>query len=202
MDSRKKLMKNNLIDWRQQGADIFWGEISPCEHLVQFYEENGAFLDCLEGFVSGGLKAGEAVVIIATGIHLHALEHRLQTLGVNLAAARMEGQYFSFDAEESLAKFMVGGWPDEDLFQQFVNSLLALARGKNDRRVRAFGEMVAVLWEGGYNGATVRLEHLWHELCRTADFSLFCAYPRTGFTQAADASIRAICAAHSKVIAA
>jgi hypothetical protein len=195
-------MKNNVIDWHQQGADIFWGEISPCEHLVQFYEDNIAFLDCLEGFVSGGLKADEAVVIIATKIHIHSLEDRLQARGVNLTAARLEGQYFSFDAEASLSKFMVGGWPDEELFQQFVNALLTLARGKNARRVRAFGEMVAVLWEGGYNGATVRLEHLWHELYRTADFSLFCAYPRTGFTQSADASMRAICAAHSKVIAA
>jgi hypothetical protein len=193
---------NQTTHWRQLGADIFWGEIAPCEHLVQIYDEDGAFLDCLAGFVSGGLKAGEAVIIIASAVHLRSLEFRLRAQGVNLAAAAMQGQYFSFDAEASLSNFMVGSWPDEDLFKQFVNSLLARARGKNDRRVRAFGEMVAVLWAGGHNGATVRLEHLWHQFCRTAAFSLFCAYPRTGFTQDADAAIRAICAEHSKVVAA
>jgi len=195
-------MMNHMANWRQLGAEIFWGEIAPCEHLVQIYEEDGAFLDCLAGFVSGGLKAGEAVIIIASAAHRHSLEFRLRAQGVNLAAAVMEGQYFAFDAEQSLSKFMVEGWPDENLFNHFVNSLLARARGKNDRRVRAFGEMVAVLWAEGHNGATVRLEHLWHQFCGKAAFSLFCAYPRTGFTQDADASIRAICAEHSKVIAA
>ena len=193
---------NTAVDWRQAGAEIFWGEIAPCEHLVQIYEEDGAFLDCLEGFVSGGLKADDAIIIIATAAHLRPLENRLRAKGVNLSGAYMNGQYFSFDAQESLSKFMVGGWPDEELFKQFVNSLLARARGKNDRRVRAFGEMVAVLWAAGHNGATVRLEHLWHQFCNSAAFSLFCAYPRTGFTQDADASMRAICATHSKVIAA
>src|SRR5688500_19228341 len=51
------------------------------------------------------------------------------------------------------------------------------------RSVRAFGEMVAVLWANGHNGATVRLEHLWHAFCQSEAFSLFCAYPKTGFTQ-------------------
>jgi hypothetical protein len=97
---------------------------------------------------------------------------------------------------------MVNGWPDEELFHQFVNSLLARVRRKYHRRVRAFGEMVAVLWAGGKNGATVSLEHLWHQFCLTAAFPVFCAYPRAGFTQDSDASIRAICAAHSRVIAA
>ena len=156
---------NHMANWRQLGAEIFWGEIAPCEHLVQIYEEDGAFLDCLAGFVSGGLKAGEAVIIIASAAHRHSLEFRLRAQGVNLAAAVMEGQYFAFDAEQSLSKFMVEGWPDENLFNHFVNSLLARARGKNDRRVRAFGEMVAVLWAEGHNGATVRLEHLWHQFC-------------------------------------
>ena len=28
-----------------QGADVFWAELSPCEHLVQFYEADEVFLD-------------------------------------------------------------------------------------------------------------------------------------------------------------
>ncbi len=54
---------------------------------------------------------------------------------------------------------------------------------RDGRRVRAFGEMVAVLWDQGQNAATVRLEHLWHKLCpEEKDFSLFCTYPKAGFT--------------------
>jgi len=25
-------------DWQQSKADIFWGEIAPCDHVVQIYE--------------------------------------------------------------------------------------------------------------------------------------------------------------------
>ena len=66
-----------------------------------------------------------------------------------------------------------------------------LTRGRaGGRRVRAFGEMVAVMWARGEQGATVRLEHLWHRLCQSEAFSLFCAYPRIGFTQDAEAGDR------------
>jgi MEDS: MEthanogen/methylotroph, DcmR Sensory domain len=188
-------------DWQQSGTQVFWGEIAPCEHLVQIYEDDAVFLDSLEGFVGGGIQAGDGVVVIATATHLNGLHDRLWARGFDLDAARSQGRYIPLDAEETLSRFMVRQWPDDDLFEQVVIDLIARA-GKNGRRVRAFGEMVAVLWARGHNGATVRLEHLWHRVCQTEAFSLFCAYPRIGFTQNADASIREICAAHSKVVAA
>jgi MEDS: MEthanogen/methylotroph, DcmR Sensory domain len=200
--SKERRILQNEGNWRKHGADMFWGEIAPCEHSVQIYDDDAAFLDCLDGFVVGGLKTGDAVIVIATAAHRKFLENRLRARGVNLAANWLEGQLFSLDAEESLAKFMVDDMPDEVLFHQFVNSLLVHARRKYHRRIRAFGEMVALLWARGQNGATVRLEHLWHQFCRTSALPLFCAYPRAGFTQNADASIRTICATHSKVIAA
>ncbi|HXD00299.1 MAG TPA: MEDS domain-containing protein [Verrucomicrobiae bacterium] len=187
------------VDLRPDKAEIFWGEIAPREHLVQIYGDEAPFLDALEGFVVGGLRAGEAVIVIATAKHLTALEQRVQAEGFNLDAARSQNQYISLDAEETLSKFLLGGWPDDIRFRKVVSDLLVKARG-NGRRVRAFGEMVAVLWSQGHNGATVRLEHLWHQFCQKEEFSLFCAYPRSGFTQDADASIQEICSAHSKVI--
>ena len=191
---------NTTIEKPQNGSEIFWGEIAPCEHLVQIYADQGVFLDSLEGFVSGGLLAGEGVIVIATRAHLIALDQRLWMRGVDVSAARDRDQYISLDATEALAKFLVKGWPDEDLFQQFVTELLGRAGGEG-RRVRAFGEMVAVLWARGQAGATIQLEHLWHRFCQSKAFSLFCAYPKSGFTQDTDASIREICAAHSRVIA-
>jgi hypothetical protein len=185
----------------KMGHNTFWGEMAPCEHLVQIYENHPVFLDSLEGFLAGGLAAGDGVIVIATSDHLAALDARLEKQGFNLDAARSQDHYIALDAEETLSKFMVSGWPDEDLFEQLVSQLIARARG-NGRRVRAFGEMVAVLWAGGHNGATVRLEHLWHAICQKEAFSLFCAYPKIGFTQDAESSLKDICAAHSRVLAA
>ena len=179
---------------------VFWGEISPCEHFVQIYKDDTVFLDTLEGFVAGGLRSGDAVILIATAEHLRALEQRLLTQDIDIAAARERDQYIALNADETLNRFMAGAWPDDERFKTVVSDLLARARGPEGRRVRAFGEMVALLWSRGNEGATVRLEHLWHGLCRAEAFTLFCAYPRVGFTQDAAASISELCAAHSRVI--
>jgi hypothetical protein len=180
-------------------GEIFWGEIAPCEHLVQIYQDDRAFLDSLEGFVAGGLRAGEGVVVIATTAHLAALDERLLAAGFDLRMAALRDEYIALPAKQTLAKFMIRGWPDDILFDQVVTGLLKRA-GRDGRRVRAFGEMVALLWGQGHTGATVRLEHLWHRMCHERGFSLFCAYPRIGFTQDAELSIKEICAAHSRVV--
>lgn len=191
------------------GGPVFWGEISPCEHLVQIYNDDSAFMDALEGFVTGGLRAGDGLILIGTPEHLAALAHRLDSHGVDVADAIARDQYIALDAEETLAKFMgtLGSmqWPDQTRFEKVVDELLARASTGPDgrpggRRVRAFGEMVALLWKQGHTGATVRLENLWHEFCQKKAFCLFCAYPRAFFTQNAEESMQQICDAHSKVV--
>ena len=178
----------------------FWGEMAPSEHFVQVYEDDSRFLQTLEGFVADGLLAGEGVVVIASASHLSSLNRGLVKRDPRLARAMQGDQYLSLDAEAMLSLFMVNGWPDDELFNNFVTGILQRASA-GGRRVRAFGEMVALLWAQGNCGATVRLEHLWHELCEEQEFMLFCAYPKTGFTRDTQDSIQEICDAHSRVIA-
>lgn len=179
-------------------SPIFWGEISPCEHAVQIYGDDRMFLDALEGFIGAGLANAEAAIVIATPEHLAALEPRLEARGIDLAAARHARRYLGIPAERVLRDFMVEGWPDEERFVRVVTTLLDQVRS-DGRRVRAFGEMVAILWSQGHAAATVRLEHLWNKLCNRERFPLFCAYPRAGFTSDPASSLRELCAAHSRV---
>jgi hypothetical protein len=190
---------NTTTDGMSKGFDVFWGEIAPCEHLVQIYTSDKVFMDSLESFVCGGLQKGEGMVVIATAAHLSTLNQKLTARGFNLETARARQQYIPLDADEALGKFMSKGWPDDILFDQFVSDLLVRA-GSDGRRVRAFGEMVAVLWAQGHTGATHRLEQLWQKLCQKEGLSLFCAYPKKDFTQDAEASMKVICEAHSRVV--
>jgi hypothetical protein len=175
--------------------------MAPCEHLVQIYEEDARFLAMLESFVVDGLRGGEGVVVIATAQHLQQLNRRLVKYGGAVTAAMHGDRYLALDAETMLSIFMLDGWPDDELFASLVTGLLSRA-GRGGRRVRAFGEMVALLGAKGNCGATVRLEHLWHELCEQRQFMLFCAYPKTGFTRETHDSLQDICATHSRVLAA
>jgi len=178
--------------------DVFWGEMAACDHVVQIYEHDDGMLQALEGFVAGGLETGSAIVIATPG-HRDALDARLRKRGIDVGSARAEDRYIALDAERTLGQFMVHGWPDEDRFRDLVGDLISRARGPG-RTVRAFGEMVALLWASGHQAATVRLEHLWNQLCDRRQFSLFCSYPKTGFTQDAARSISDICCLHSRVV--
>ena len=183
---------------------VFWGEIAPPVHMAQFYNAESVLLDHLVGFIGGGLKGGESTIVIATDEHLAALEQGLVRSGVNISDARRKDRYISLLAEAALSTFMVNDWPDDRLFTEFVDGLIARARASASR-VRAFGEMVAILWAQGHAGATVRLEYLWNQMCwnqvcNRQGFSLLCAYPKPGFTEDPTESLAKICAAHQRVV--
>jgi hypothetical protein len=186
--------------WQETNTEVFWGEIAPCDHVVQIYENDQIFLDALAGFVGAGINAGDCCIVIATETHLAALHERLKVYAVRVDTLISDNRYIPLNAEDTLSKFMVNGWPDETLFQQTISSIIEKAR-REGRKVRAFGEMVALLWAAGHNGATVQLEHLWNKFCEKETFCLFCAYPKSGFTGDITDSVMHICQQHSKMIA-
>ena len=185
--------------WKNANIQVFWGEIAPAEHLVQLYETEKGFLGTLEGFAGSGLLSGDCLIIIATREHLDELNSRLGQHGFDLHLLIEKGQYIPLEANEILASFMVNNWPDEQLFNQTISGIISRGR-QNGRKIRAFGEMVALLWDNGHHGATVQLEKLWHQLHALDQFTLYCAYPKAGFTQDATDSLHSICKSHSKMI--
>ena len=198
-DGIDRRLVRNRFDAEGSGSDVYWGEMFPREHLVQIYEDDDGLMETLEEFIGDGLQRDDGVIVIATAARLAALEMRLKLSGLDLDAAQAQDRYIPVGADQALERFMVNGWPDDTLFCGVVTELVARARG-NGRKVRAFGEMVALLWARGDEGAAMRLEHLWHDLCQTESFALFCAYPRAGFTHHLAEAISEICAVHSKVI--
>jgi hypothetical protein len=176
----------------------FWGELAPCDHLLQVYDDETHFMETLERFIGDGLASGEGAIVIATASHLTWLEARLRALGHDVEAARECGRYVALDAAATLATFMVEGWPDE---RRFIETILPVVQavGAHGRAVRAFGEMVALLWAQGHTEATLQLERLWNRFCSRQALALFCAYPRIGATRDFTEGLDAVCALHSKV---
>lgn len=186
--------------FNRSGVDLFWGALPPSEHMLHLYADQAQLLDLLVGFVAGGLAGGESVLLLATPGHLDAVAARLADRDIDLRGARRRDHYLTMDVDEALGRFMVDGWPDEHRFEAFVSQLVERASAGGQRPVRAFGELVAVLWERGQGDAMVRLEQLWDRLCRRLCLPLFCAYPRAGFGQDDATTLREVCAAHNRIL--
>ena len=174
----------------------FWGASSPREHLLEVYKSESAFIDGLVEFASQGLAAGEAFVMLATAGHRDAVTTTLQARGHDLQAS--PDTFIALDAAETLARFMVDGKPDEQRFEVVIGSLLERASA-GGRPVRAFGEMVTLLWREGHSGATLQVEQLWNSVLRRHPLSLFCACPREESTREITDDFAHVCAAHSQV---
>jgi len=168
-------------------------------HLVQYYEKEGFLYDRVTDFMSDGLRGSDAAVLIATRAHRDGVEARLFRKGVDLAGLTARGRYHALDAHDTLSRIMVDGAPDPERFAKTIGPVIKIARA-GDRRVLAFGEMVALLWAEGNRDAAIRLEELWNDLARKETFALLCAYPIAHFDDAGHAKPFAdINAAHTWV---
>jgi signal transduction histidine kinase/ActR/RegA family two-component response regulator len=176
-----------------------WANASQ-DHFAQFYDTEAFLLESLSSFVRNGLKAGEAVVVVATEGHRNCLQAILETQGVDIAAAQADGLYQAFDAAELLAQLLEAGAVSKERLETVVGKVIGEASGKG-RPVRVFGEMVALLWAEQKYEEAIRLEALWNELRRTQAFLLFCAYPMGGFGHDSMAApLTDVCMQHSAVI--
>ena len=193
-------LNNDRISVWNHAPRTDWSEMSESEHFVQFYETDLFLLNSLGGFIGTGLQAGDACVVVATKPHRDGLDARLQAYGLDVDAASARGQFVSLDATETLSTFMIDGSPEPARFAEILGGIITRA-SEGSRRVRVFGEMVALLWSEGNHTAAIRLEELWNDLHETHPFSLFCAYPMNGIGGAALAGpLGGVCAAHSRVI--
>jgi signal transduction histidine kinase/ActR/RegA family two-component response regulator len=169
-------------------------------HVVQFYDDDTFLMESVTRFVGAALGAGDVGIVIATPAHRIALDKRLRARGVDLRIARRQGRYLALDAADTLSALMADGLPDADRFRAVVGRTIESAVDAG-RRVRAFGEMVALLWEAGRRDAALRLEELWNELAERLGFALLCAYPMRGFGRETDGEpFLQVCGRHADVV--
>jgi PAS domain S-box-containing protein len=175
--------------------------VGPHQHSVQFYETDAFLVEAVANFIAAGLGAGEPAVIIATAAHREAFVDDLLAKGIDISRAVDQGTLVLLDAEDTLRSFIVQGMPDWGQFTRSVGGVLAAAAARTrGKPVRAYGEMVDVLWRSGQQVAAIRLEDMWNDLRNREghEFSLMCAYVIDSFYK--ENGIRDVCASHSHVL--
>jgi hypothetical protein len=150
----------------------------PQSHLVQFYGTDDRLMSQNVGcYLAEGLKLGGAVVI-GSPQRNQAVALELDQLGIDSHSAEESGRLRFLDAEETLARFMVGGEPYWGRFEQTIAQVIdEIREAVGHGGLRAYGEMVGVLWTKGQHTAAVRLEQFWNKLLARSSASLFCGYP-------------------------
>ena len=169
-----------MLNKIQNKSSLNWLVKPQPGHLVQFYQSHSGLIKQLSDFIGSGLEEGDNCIVLADHAHAQSLREQLYMSGLNLSAAQRSGQYIVLDAAETLSRFMVAGMPNRRLFYEVIGTLVK-ELSSNDRPIRAYGEMVAVLWKLGNKAAVLKLEELWNELAETYNFALFCAYPQLHF---------------------
>jgi CheY-like chemotaxis protein len=147
----------------------------PGVHSMQFYGSDQELAVDVAGFLAPSVVAGNAAIVIATGEHWQLVESELAVAGCDPAAARARGALRALDARETLDSFLRDGRVDEQRFTEVVGPVVASAE-RLSPRIRAYGEMVDLLWQAGDVSAAVSLEQCWNRLLATARCDLHCAY--------------------------
>ncbi len=162
-------------------------------HLVQFYGWDPERLARnVSQYLKEGLKNGEGGIVISTSANAGAFRERLDAGG--------RDRVVWLDAEETLARLVLGQMPDWDLFEAVLAPVLR--RGRREfKGIRAYGEMVGILWTAGNHVGAVRLEQFWNRLLSRSSFQLFCGYPIDIFSRDFDpAGLDALLSNHTHIV--
>lgn len=152
-------------------------------HIVQFISSDEEYVKAAGRYLREGFAAGDTCVAVATAEHHRQLEAHLLDAGLNASALSAEYRYIPLQAEPMLQTFFdARGGIDQERFHRQFNLLMSQAAARG-QPVRIFGEMVSLLAEQGHAIAAIQLEELWNELSRQHNFTLFCSYKESPFTQ-------------------
>lgn len=195
MLSKSKIALKPLGTFDSQSHKINHGD-----HLCEFYPNPQAMADSVCDYVVPGITRGDGVILIAATENLFKFQEILERRSIDVHRAKSTGKLIMIDAHECLEKFMVNGLPDKDRFMNTVGSLVKDFKTKYTR-IRAFGEMVNILWEKNNLEGAIRLEELWNDLNDKYQFSLLCGYADDKFKKQMNIeALKAICSAHTHII--
>ena len=170
-------------------------------HAVQFYGDEKDLFDGVAAFLGQGFLDGQPAIVIATAAHGVAILSQLQHRMIDVKRAQRTGDLVVLDAAAMLTAFMDGDAPNAIRFENTIGPLLARVSENRARGtcVRAYGEMVDVLWKQGRSDAAIQLEKMWNDLANRYGFALLCGYAMQNF-QRDTKLFEEVCRAHTHVM--
>lgn len=172
--------------------------LSPQNHICEFYSSAEARIKSLCNFIVPGIIKDEAVVVVATFENLLMLKNTLILYAIDVDEVVNSGQLVLLNAHKTLEKFIRNDHIDYMLFFNLMTQMLDELQEKFVG-IRAYGEMVDVLYETKSLDLTLELEQLWSGLSLQYHFNLMCGYTAENF-RGHHSHIKKICSSHTHLI--
>ncbi len=167
---------------------------------MQFYASDEHLCTTVGAFIAEGLIAGDPAVVIATAAHQGGILEDLYRRHIDAAEAIRLGDLICLDADALLTKLMSSDRPDPEAFRAHVGDfVLQTMKGRRRQTMRAYGEMVDVLWQQDQPEQAILLERFWNELAHSHRFNLLCGYSIGHFYKHAEYADR-VRAEHTHVV--
>lgn len=168
---------------------------------MQLYESEKFLYECVGQYLADGVEAGQPMVIVATPEHRAAFAAEMRRRHIDPDELVSGRDIVWLDARETLAKFCEGATPNEQKFQAVIGGVLdEFAKNRPYILVRAYGEMVDLLWKDGNVTGAIALEAMWNALATRYSFNLLCAYSMQNFAAAGQTdAFTMMCDAHHAV---
>ncbi len=188
-----------MVAWSLQSGMVM-SEMVTAAHALHVYPDDTALSTTVAAFLAPAFADGHAILSIGTRPHIAAIEQRLRTDGCDVDGARARGQYLTLDAESAVALLLRDGLPTKETFDSVVGTHLQRLAADHGN-VRAFGEIVNLLWRDGKRAAALRLEELWNDALGYHPLSLICGYAeRTIRDSSSYAPLESIRNVHGRLI--
>ena len=166
-------------------------------HAVQFYRDDARLCQSVADFLADGIAAGQPLVVIATPEHRELICTELALRRFPIERLVADRQLLLLDARKTLSQFFFRGKLDTLKFRETIGRAIATVCGqRKDSTVRAYGEMVDVLWKGGQREAAIQLETHWNKLAHKYNFALLCGYAMGHFYKQSQ-QFDEVCAQHT-----
>ena len=184
---------------RASDPSLYWALNGP-GHAVHFYDDDEHLQLTVGNFLADGLVIGQPVVSIATQRHTALFAAGLRERGFDVDQLQASRDLTLIDAHYLLDEFTADQIPEADRFRVVVGEILERA-GARRRVVRAYGDMVDVLWKDDNTAGALHLEKSWNALASAFHFALLCGYSIGNVMSGQQlAAFEDVCGAHHHVI--
>jgi two-component system cell cycle sensor histidine kinase/response regulator CckA len=165
-------------------------------HLLTLYRTDGFLCGRVAAWLAEALRGdGGAIALTEARYHAH-LRQALALEGVDADALTAAGRLVILDAAATLARILASGPPTTEAVRRVAGPWLDSVRAASGPEIRAYGDMVNVLWERGQPDVALVLEQIWHELLQGTQVELLCGYRADPLSVGRVQGLQALCGAH------